>query len=63
MHFMEIFHKLVEEGLFNIRLGLSEIFTTSPEPALNNIKSRDINIIMVFVGPEQARNVLCLVSI
>ena len=39
------------------------MITESPEPSLNNIKSRDINIIMGFFGPENARDVLCLVRV
>ena len=60
--FLVLFHQFVEEGLFDIDLGLTETITESPEASLNNIKSRDINIIMGFFGPENARNILCLVS-
>ena len=49
-------------SLSEIRLGLSATFTHSPETALNNIKARDINIILGFFGPHDARNILCMVS-
>jgi hypothetical protein len=57
-----VFNQFVEEGLFDIDLGLTEVITDSPEASLNNIRSRDINIIMGFFGPENARDILCLVS-
>lgn len=57
-----MFHRGVEEGRFSLTdIGLTEIITDSPEASLNNIKSRDINIIMGFFGPENARDTLCLV--
>ena len=57
-----VFNRFIEEGLFDFDLGLTEVITDSPEASLNNIKSRDINIIMGFFGPENARDILCLVS-
>lgn len=57
-----MFHGGVEGGLFgHTDIALNEIITDSPEASLNNIKSRDINIIMGFFGPENARDTLCLV--
>ena len=61
--FLGLFHQFIEEGLFDIELGLTEIIIESPEESLKNIRSRDINIIMGFFGPKNARDVLCLVSI
>ena len=59
---MNLFHNAVENGLFDTTdLGLTEVITDSPEVSLNNIKSRDLNIIMGFFGPEDARDILCLV--
>jgi hypothetical protein len=60
--FLVVFNRFVEQGLFDIDLGLTEVITDSPEASLNNIRSRDINIIMGFFGPENARDILCLVS-
>ena len=53
-------------GLSDILLDLSEVFTDSPDSvttALRRIEERDINIIVGFFGPDNARNVLCLVSV
>lgn len=60
MNFRTLFHTFVEEGL---HLELSETFTSSPKSALDNIKFRDINIIVGFFGPEHAREILCMVSV
>ena len=56
---------IVKKRLFDVdvNLGLSVTFTHSPESALSDIKSRDINVIIGFFGAENARNVLCSVSI
>ena len=57
-----MFNKYVEKGLFNkINLDLIESFADSPNVALQNMKSRDINIIVGFFGPTNARRVLCQV--
>lgn len=57
-----MFNKYVEMGRFNvINLDLTESFEYSPTGALRRIKSRDINIIVGFFGPENARRVLCQV--
>ena len=61
-NFLVLFHRFIEEGLFNINLGLTETITHSAEASLNNIRSRDINIIVGFFGPKNARDILCLVS-
>ena len=60
--FLMVFNRYIEERLFNFDLGLTEVITDSPEASLNSIKSRDINIIIGFFGPENARDILCLVS-
>ena len=48
---------------YNIELALPTSFSDAPYTALRDIKQRDINIIMGFFGPENARNVLCIVSL
>ena len=57
-----VFNQFIEARLFEFDLGLTEVITDTPETSLNNIKSRDINIIIGFFGPENARDILCLVS-
>ena len=44
-----------------VDLDVTELFSDSPTAALKNIKSRNINIIVGFFGPENARRVLCQV--
>ena len=46
-----------------IELVLPSAFSDSPLTALSDIRSKDINIIMGFFGPENARKVLCMVSV
>ena len=58
-----MFNHYIEKGLFNkINLDLTESFEYFPSVALRKMKSRDINIIVGFFGPENARRVLCQVS-
>ena len=45
-----------------VELALPSSFSDSPLTALNDIRSKDINIIVGFFGPENAREVLCMVS-
>ena len=62
-HFISIFNRYVNDEAFGqIKLDRTEAFTHSPDTALKNIKARDINIIIGFFGPENARIVLCKVS-
>ena len=57
-----MFNQYFEKGHFNeINLDLIESFEYSPTAALREMKSRDINIILGFFGPENARRVLCKV--
>ena len=61
--FLSLFQHTIEDGEFSeINLDLTETFARSPDAALRNIRSRDINIIIGFFGPENARKVLCRVS-
>lgn len=71
-NFMLQFSRIIESGEYfnffegleeHIDLDLSETFEDSPDTALRNIKSRDINIILGFFGPQNARKVLCKVGI
>ena len=46
-----------------IELVVPTPFSHSSLIALSDIRSKDVNIIMGFFGPENAREVLCMVSI
>ena len=47
---------------YNIEVALPISFTDSPYDALREIEGTYINIIIGFFGPDNARKVLCLVS-
>ena len=73
--FLSLFNDYIETGNLSefilnnihltemINLDLKETFDDSPDAALQNIKSRDINVIVGFFGPKKARGVLCKVSL
>ena len=61
--FISLFNAVVRSHHESIQLALSTSLShQSPDPALNDIRHRDINIIFGFFGPQTARNVLCRVS-
>ena len=59
------FTQLFKEPICDHRIELvvPTPFSDSPLTALSDIRSKDVNIILGFFGPENARKVLCMVSI
>ena len=54
------FNKRIRE--YGIELALPTSFSESPSTALSDVRRRHINIILGFFGPDNARRVLCMVS-
>ena len=61
--FIHTFNKPIRTRNYSVELALPTSFSDAPYTALRDIKQRDLNIIMGFFGPENARNVLCIVSL
>ena len=60
--FIQRFSKPLHSYNIDSELALSTSFSDSPYSAVHDIKRNNINIIMGFFGPENARSVLCIVS-
>ena len=57
-----MYRDIVRQYDSNGELAFLTRFFDSPDTALNEIKFRDINIIVGFFGVRNARKVLCKVS-